>query len=1362
MRSFSRVLSLAVLLAFGFSAFALTLEGTFTGATYYVSKTGSNGDAKSWATAKTNIQDAVNLCVDGDTVIVDDGEYSETTNYTVSGQGDVPTVVIIKKRIHLVSRNGKEKTHIVGKWSDDGKGAGAGAHRGIYVTSAAANTLIENFTIRDCATAGDSSGVNNHFANGGGVAANATAFLVGCTVDNCRAGQGGALGYNVRPINCVISRCQANGVIQVGYRTTNAGYNTIFISCGDGGSGHCLFSNVQTETAINCTFVNCKSPAGIQNTTSNSTYLYNCAFLDSASESHARTFPKNCVTTQSATTDRVVATKDANKNKTGASKYQYLSPAVEDWRVVAGAVVIDAGDASFISGASGWIPTEYAAVDFYGKPRAVGAAVDAGAIEAQDDGVTSMTGKLSFNQGATVTSNGSAVTIDGAGLGLWLAYESFPGQLRIVPKLAAGKAFYGYVLSGCWNSYEGDSNGGFRYPDRNADGGIWLTPPPAGQILTFEQKIVNKAWHVGPTGDFATIQAAVDAAANWDLILVAPGRYTATGDDPVVSVGKAVAIRSENGPESTVIDGEGERQCVDVTTKTSNTQLQGFTLTGGFSNSNGAAYRSSPLSLSNNDTVIDGIRPQLADCIVSNNVASYGAGAVGGWIQRCLFTDNRQTGTADRGAAVRNSLVTGSVIRDNPHGNIAAAAYCRIYNTTFAESDASTLTKTTYRPFDRNTTVINCAACGSYVDNCNTAITPPAGNVRETGTGTSEPWLTTYRAGEVFADAAKGDFRLLAGCAATTKGSATAADVFRFQTGDIGGNAIRYVNGTPLPGAYQNLAAAVKVVLSQQLEVKPSRLVLVTPGEPVTITVTPDEAHPIFGWVVNGNTNLTTEASVTFTPSADTALVTVAPLVNSTFFVDATNGDDTKNGFTAATAKKTLAAVLAPTLSGDTVYAAAGDYDEKTQTYEAMIGDLKNASYVPSRAVVPAGVSLVSVAGKEVTFITGAHDSDSEPKGPNAVRCVTMLGGARLVGFTLRHGATAATTGSERNDNVGGGVLAPWPVDDDVKASALIEDCVIRDCAARTGGGVYGGILHKCRISGTRSTSGGNCCEHSRIDQTVLLCSANQTNVRLPHGIYSSTLIVGSNSFGSNVELESYNKAYPIENSVLITPNLSNDCTLKNVRNVLWYSGENKTGFGRTTFDGTTCSGIVTIEAGSVTKALEMAGLDAEGHPISRTALSVDQGDASMLPNLLDGTTDLAGAPRVSNANAVDLGAYEYDWRVDYAAALGKRLQVTACDSAVELIEGQVHLPAGATLEVTSSAWRAGGELQLGVGSVQGSLNVYQNESSTPNLTATAAGEYKLTVADGVGPRLRFVADADGSTDLSELRRISGMMVIVR
>ena len=54
---------------------------------------------------------------------------------------DVPTVVIIKKRIHLVSRNGKAKTHIVGKWSNDGAGAGAGAHRGIYVTSAAANTL---------------------------------------------------------------------------------------------------------------------------------------------------------------------------------------------------------------------------------------------------------------------------------------------------------------------------------------------------------------------------------------------------------------------------------------------------------------------------------------------------------------------------------------------------------------------------------------------------------------------------------------------------------------------------------------------------------------------------------------------------------------------------------------------------------------------------------------------------------------------------------------------------------------------------------------------------------------------------------------------------------------------------------------------------------------------------------------------------------------------------------------------------------------------------------------------------------------------------------------------------------------------
>ena len=61
--------------------------------------------------------------------------------------------------------------------------------------------------------------------------------------------------------------------------------------------------------------------------------------------------------------------------------------------------------------------------------------------------------------------------------------------------------------------------------------------------------------------DFASIQAAVDYASDGDEILVAPGVYT--GDHPahvVDLLGKAITLRSSDGPEVTIIDGEGLRR----------------------------------------------------------------------------------------------------------------------------------------------------------------------------------------------------------------------------------------------------------------------------------------------------------------------------------------------------------------------------------------------------------------------------------------------------------------------------------------------------------------------------------------------------------------------------------------------------------------------------------------------------------------------------------------------------------------------------------------------------------------------------------------------------------------------------------
>ena len=66
---------------------------------------------------------------------------------------------------------------------------------------------------------------------------------------------------------------------------------------------------------------------------------------------------------------------------------------------------------------------------------------------------------------------------------------------------------------------------------------------------------VGTSWNAA----FATIQAAIDAAGADDTILVADGVYA-----PIQTMNKAIEIRSENGPESCIIDGGGTRRCANL------------------------------------------------------------------------------------------------------------------------------------------------------------------------------------------------------------------------------------------------------------------------------------------------------------------------------------------------------------------------------------------------------------------------------------------------------------------------------------------------------------------------------------------------------------------------------------------------------------------------------------------------------------------------------------------------------------------------------------------------------------------------------------------------------------------------------
>ena len=60
------------------------------------------------------------------------------------------------------------------------------------------------------------------------------------------------------------------------------------------------------------------------------------------------------------------------------------------------------------------------------------------------------------------------------------------------------------------------------------------------------------------TGDFPTIQEAIHAAEDGDIIELTDGVFSGTGNRDISYLGKAITVRSQNGdPHSCVIDCEG-------------------------------------------------------------------------------------------------------------------------------------------------------------------------------------------------------------------------------------------------------------------------------------------------------------------------------------------------------------------------------------------------------------------------------------------------------------------------------------------------------------------------------------------------------------------------------------------------------------------------------------------------------------------------------------------------------------------------------------------------------------------------------------------------------------------------------------
>jgi predicted outer membrane repeat protein len=224
-------------------------------------------------------------------------------------------------------------------------------------------------------------------------------------------------------------------------------------------------------------------------------------------------------------------------------------------------------------------------------------------------------------------------------------------------------------------------------------------------------------------GEYPTIQAAIDAAIDGDTVIVADGVYTGDGNRDIF-LGKDITVRSESGPENTIIDCNGSREDPHRAFKFHTTAdvrptLDGFTITNGYDGHYGGAIYAHHTDFTINN------------CMFTHNSGS-GMGRGGAIycdygspkITNCTFTAN----SARDGAAMyfynASAIIDNCVIAENSFRIQGGAIYCSGSNLTITNS---TIRENTPENRDYSAgggicasgstvTITNCSILGNSVD----------------------------------------------------------------------------------------------------------------------------------------------------------------------------------------------------------------------------------------------------------------------------------------------------------------------------------------------------------------------------------------------------------------------------------------------------------------------------------------------------------------------------------------------------------------------------------------------------------------------------------------------------------------------
>jgi len=554
--------------------------GIAQAATYYVDaeRPDDSGAGTSWPSAKHSIQAAVDLTTNDDTVLVTNGVYD-------SGGRIVDVIhnrVVLTNSITLQSINGPDVTSIVGAGP-----LGINAVRCLYVTNQA---HIAGFTIKNGCSDSNFSGTDSY---GGGAM-----LLDGSTVSNCvfsdnAALVGGAmLGGKAR--NCTF--VNNNGGLGGGAVYQTEVRNSLFT-----GNTADIGGAMVAGSAYNCTIVANHSPniaGGVVQAD-----LYNCIVWGNTAGSP----PENLYMVTNA---NYSCSPDLQHSLDGniTNAPQMISSS----HIAAGSPCRSAGNLLYSSGTDIdgdlWISAPSIGCDQYNE-----AATYSGPLQ------------LQLTIDSTLAMIGDEVTAYAQVLGKSSGFSiDFGDDAVISNQLSVAHAWnqkgdYDVILKAVNDDY------------------------PAGQTVTQQVQVASPedfTLYVSLTGNDlndggswstakATLQGAIAAQQITDsLIIVSNGTYTLSAE---IEPSQAVIIRSVNGPDQTIIDGDDTVRCFNLGSYACT--LDGFTIRNGHTQLDGGGI------------LLSGSGSSILNCILENNYAGDdGAGiycsSTEATVSNCVFRNN--------------------------------------------------------------------------------------------------------------------------------------------------------------------------------------------------------------------------------------------------------------------------------------------------------------------------------------------------------------------------------------------------------------------------------------------------------------------------------------------------------------------------------------------------------------------------------------------------------------------------------------------------------------------------------------------------------------------------------------------------